>query len=70
LSKGREEAAWFLKNRKFANDTTGGAQNKEHIVCIHVSWDLDSIIEKGGFQFKKTVMMGDPLDEMGELQRV
>jgi hypothetical protein len=31
---------------------------------------MDGNIEKGGFQFKKTVMMGDPLDEMGELQRV
>jgi hypothetical protein len=47
-----------------------GVPITKNIVCIHVSWDLDRIIEKGGFQFKKTVMMGDPLDEMGELQRV
>jgi hypothetical protein len=65
--KGRDEAAWFLKNQTYVDDTTGGVHDKEN--AIRVPADMNSIIENGGFQSKETVMSGDPLDERGELRK-
>jgi hypothetical protein len=61
-------AAWFLKNRTYVADATGGAENLE--VARRVSQDMEDILEKGGFPFKETVMAGDPLGETGELRKV
>ncbi len=36
---------------------------------MRVSADMESIIGNGGFQFKETVISGNPLDERGELRR-
>jgi hypothetical protein len=68
FGKGREEAAWFLKNQADVDDTTGGASDKENV--MHVSTDMENIIGNGGFQFKETVMSGDLLDEKRELRKV
>ncbi len=68
FSKGREEAAWFLKNKTYVDDATGGAHDKENAQCI--SQDMESIRENGGFYFKEMVMTGDPFDETGELRKI
>jgi hypothetical protein len=65
--KGRDEAAWFLKNQTYVDDTSGGVHDKEN--AIRVPADMNSIIENGGFQSKETVMSGDPLDKRGELRK-
>jgi hypothetical protein len=48
FSKGKEEAAWFLTNRTYVDNATGGAHDKENAKCI--SQDMESIIENGGFR--------------------
>ncbi len=65
---GRETAAWFLKNRTYLDDATGGASSMEE--ARKVSQDMEDILENGGFRFKETVMAGDPLEEGGELRKV
>jgi hypothetical protein len=65
---GRETAAWFLKNRTYVDDATGGAGSLEE--ARRVSQDMEDILENGGFRFKETVMAGDPLEEGGELRKV
>jgi hypothetical protein len=68
FGRGRETAAWFLKNRTYMDDATGGASSAE--VARQVSQDMEDILENGGFRFKETVMSGDPLKEGGELRKV
>jgi hypothetical protein len=68
FGKGRETAAWFLKNRTYVDDATGGANSTE--AARRVSQDMEDILENGGFRFKETVMSGDPLGEGGELRKV
>jgi hypothetical protein len=68
FGKGRETAAWFLKNRTYMDDATGGANSAE--AARRVSQDMEDILENGGFRFKETVMSGDPLGEGGELRKV
>ncbi len=60
---GRETAAWFLKNRTYVDDATGGGSSMEE--DKKVSQDMEDILENGGFRFKETVMAGDPLEEGG-----
>jgi hypothetical protein len=55
---GREMAAWFLKNRTYVDDATGGGSSMEE--ARKVSQDMEDILENGGFRFKETVMAGDP----------
>jgi hypothetical protein len=66
--KGKEKAAWFLKNRTYVEDATGGDDNMA--VAKQVSQDMEDILENGGFRFKATVMTGEPLGEGGELRKV
>ncbi len=61
--KGRETAAWFLKNPTYVDDATGGASSAEK--AKRVSQDMEDILENGGFRFKETVMSGDPLEKGG-----
>jgi hypothetical protein len=68
LGAGRETAAWFLKNRTYVDDATGGASSMEE--AKKVSQDMEDILENGGFRFKETVMAGDPLEQGGELRKV
>jgi hypothetical protein len=68
FEKGREMAAWFLKNRTYVDDATGGANSAE--ASRRVSQDMEDILENGGFRFKETVMSGDPLGDGGELRKV
>jgi hypothetical protein len=68
FGKGTEEAAWFLKNRTYEDDATGGSMTERNV--MRVSADMDNILGNGGFQFKETVMSGDPLDETGKLRKV
>jgi hypothetical protein len=68
FGKGKETAAWFLKNRTYVDDATGGACSMEE--AKKVSQDTEDILENGGFQFKETVMAGDPLEDGGELRKV
>jgi hypothetical protein len=66
--KGREKAAWFLKNHTFMDDATGGAEDTA--TARQVTQDMEDILENGGFRFKETVMTGDPLGEEGDLRKV
>jgi hypothetical protein len=66
--EGKERAAWFLKNRTYVDDATGGASSME--AAKQVSQDMEDILENGGFCFKETVMSGDPLGKDGELRKV
>jgi hypothetical protein len=69
FGKGKETAAWFLKNRTYVDDATGGASSMEE--AKKVSQDMEDILENGGFRLKETVMAGDPpLEEGGELRKV
>ncbi len=68
FGKGKETAAWFLKNRRYVDDATEGAGLVE--AAKLVSQDMEDILENGGFRFKETVMSGDPLGEDGELRKV
>ncbi len=61
-------AAWFLKNRTYVDDATGGASSTEE--ARQVSQDMEDILENGGFRFKETVMSGDQLEKGGELRKV
>ncbi len=44
---GKEEATWFLKNKRYVDDATGGAHNKE--AALTVSLDMGDIISNGCF---------------------
>jgi hypothetical protein len=68
FGKGKETAAWFIKNRTYVDDATGGASSME--AARRVSQDMEDILENGGFCFKETVMSGDLLGEGGELRKV
>ncbi len=68
FGEGREKAAWFLKNRTYVDDATGGACSVE--AAKQVSQDMEDILENGGFRYKETVMSGDPLGRDGELRKV
>jgi hypothetical protein len=68
FGEGREKAAWFLNNRTYVDDATGGAEDVE--AAKQVSQDMEDIMENGGFWFKETVMAGDPLGESGELRKL
>jgi hypothetical protein len=63
FGEGRERAAWFLKNRTYVDDATGGSSSLE--AAKQVSQDMEDILENGGFRFKETVMSGDPLGLTG-----
>ncbi len=67
FGEGKETAAWFLKNRTYVDNATGGASSMEE--ARKVSQDMEDIQENGGFRFKETVMAGDPLEEGGELRK-
>jgi hypothetical protein len=54
FNKGKEEAAWFLKNRKYVDDAPGGAYDNENVQRI--LQEMESIIEHGGFCFRETIM--------------
>jgi hypothetical protein len=68
FGEGKEKAAWFLKNRTYVDDATGGAGDKA--VARQVSQDMEDILENGEFPFKETVMTGDSLGEEGGLRKV
>jgi hypothetical protein len=68
FGRGRETAAWFLKNRTYVDDTTGGASSAGR--ARQVSQDMEDILENWGFWFKETVMSGDTLEKGGELRKV
>jgi hypothetical protein len=68
FGEGKERAAWFLKNRTYGDDATGGASSVE--AAKQVSQDMEDNLENGGFCFKETVMSGDPLGKDGELRKV
>jgi hypothetical protein len=56
------------EEQTYIDDATGEVHDKKNAVRIFL--DMECIIENGGFWFKKTVMMGDPLDETEELWEV
>jgi hypothetical protein len=68
FGEGKETAAWFLKNRTYVDNATGGASSTEE--AKQVSRDMEDILENGGCRFKGTVMSGDPLEKGGELRKV
>jgi hypothetical protein len=68
FGEGKETASWFLKNRTYVDDATGGASSTEK--ARQVSQDMEDILENGGFRFKETVMSGDLLEKGGELRKV
>jgi hypothetical protein len=68
FGKGKETAAWFIRNRTYVDDATGGASSTE--AARRLSQDMEDILENGGFRFKETVMSGDPLGEGEELRKV
>ncbi len=63
FGEGREKAAWFLKNRTYVDDATGGAEDAA--TARQVSQDMENILENGGFRFKETIMTGDPRERKG-----
>jgi hypothetical protein len=68
FGEGKDTAAWFLKNRTYVDDATGGAATAE--AARQVSQDMEDILANGGFWFKETVMSRDPLERGGELRKV
>jgi hypothetical protein len=53
FGKGKEKAAWFLKNHTYVDNATGGAEDA--VAAKQVSQDMENILENGGFRFKETV---------------
>jgi hypothetical protein len=45
FGEGRETAAWFLKNRTYVDDATGGASSMKK--ARQVSQDMEDILENG-----------------------
>ncbi len=68
FGEGKERAAWFLKNRMYVDDATGGASSME--AAKQVSQEMEDILGNGGFRFKETVISGDPLGKDRELRKV
>jgi hypothetical protein len=68
VQQGKEEVAWFLRNRTYVDDAAEGVHDKE--AAMKISQGMEVIIEKGEFWFKETVITGDMLDEPGQLQEV
>jgi len=61
FGRGKEEAAWFLKNRTYVDDCTAGSNSLTGLKKI--SKDLEDIVALGGFKFKETLMSGDEVKE-------
>jgi len=59
FGRGKEEAAWFLKNRTYVDDCTAGSNSLTGLKKI--SKDLEDIVALGGFKFKETLMSSDPV---------
>ena len=57
LFGGDGKAAYFLKNRTYVDDCVAGSNSKSELEKI--SKELEEIVAKGGFKFKKTHMTGD-----------
>jgi hypothetical protein len=68
FGEGKERAPWFLKNRTYVDDDTGGGSSTE--AAKQVSQDMEDILGNGGFRFKETVMSGDLLGKDWELRKV
>jgi hypothetical protein len=60
------EAAWFLKNQTYVDDTTAGADSMEHLRTL--SGKLEAVAKRGGFEFKETLMSRDKEDAGGGKQ--
>ena len=52
-----EEAAEKLKDDNYVDDIASGAETKDR--AVEISRNMEVIVAKGGFKFKKTVMSGD-----------
>ncbi len=48
------EAAWFLKNRTYVDDTRAGADSMERLRTL--SEELEAVAKQGSFEFKETLM--------------
>ena len=57
-----EEAAEKLKNDNYVDDVASGAETRER--AEEISKNMEVIVSKGGFKFKKTVMSGDKGEPM------
>jgi hypothetical protein len=62
------EAAWFLQNRTYVDDTTAGADSMERLEAL--SGEMEAVAKRGGLEFKETLMSGDKEDESGEPRKV
>jgi hypothetical protein len=55
------EAAWFLQNRTYADDSTAGADSMDRLEAL--SGEMESVAKRGSFEFKETLMSGVKEDE-------
>ncbi len=62
------EASWFLKYRTYVDDVTAGANSMERLQAL--SKELEIVAKKGGFEFKETLMSGDPATDPNEPRKV
>jgi len=58
MGKDLPEASWFFMNRTYVDDASGGATTMGRLKKI--SKELEVIAARGGFEFKETLVSGDP----------
>jgi hypothetical protein len=63
-----KEAGWFLQNRTYVDDATAGADSMDRLKAL--SGEMEAVAERGGFEFRETLMSGDKEDENGEPRKV
>ena len=62
------EASWFLKCRTYVDDAVAGAETMEKL--RQLSAEVETVVARGGFQFKKTLMSGDKATGASEPRKV
>jgi hypothetical protein len=62
------QAAWFIQNRAYVDDLTGGADSLEELEEIGLG--MKKIIELGGFTLKETIKSGDPVKDLTNLRKI
>jgi hypothetical protein len=62
------EASWFLKYRTYVDDATAGANSMERLQAL--SKELEVVAKDCGFEFKETLMSGDPAADPNDPRKV
>jgi hypothetical protein len=61
-------AAWYLKYRTYVDNAVAGSDTQEGMV--ELSGELETLADRGGFQFKGTLMTGDAAADLSEPRKV